>query len=233
MAAIIDDCPHCSGEKIGFTFVAECRLQPEIPIRFMVLYKCNKCQGGFVVIYLQKIRSAAYKSPAAATTDPTDVGFTVAEKYPARMPTRVPAHVPDPLGRFFQQAHDGFRRGDHDASGAMSRKVVDVSTQKLLGEDSKKYGNIAGRIDALAYAGKLTAELKDWAHQVRLGGNEAAHDQEPYSKEEAEELLDFAELYLTYVYTLPARLKERRERADAEKAAKAAATGATGSFSHP
>ena len=81
--------------------------------------------------------------------------------------------------------------------GAMSRKVVDVSTQKLLAESSKKYGNIRDRIDALEAKGALTTDLKDWAHQVRLGGNEAAHDESPDSKAEAEELLDFAELYLT------------------------------------
>ncbi len=48
---------------------------------------------------------------------------------------------------------------------------------------------------------------------MRLGGNEAAHDEDPYTQEEAEELLSFAELYLTYVYSLPGRLKARREKA--------------------
>ncbi len=113
------------------------------------------------------------------------------------------------------------KRGDPDASGAMSRKVVDASTQQLLGEESKKYNNIQGRIDALAAANKLTPDLRDWAHQVRLGGNDAAHDLDPFTQEEADELLSFAELYLTYVYSLPARLKERRERAEKEKAAAA------------
>jgi hypothetical protein len=66
--------------------------------------------------------------------------------------------------------------------------------------------------------------LKDWAHQVRLGGADAAHDADPFTSAEAEELLDFAELYLTYVYTLPGRLKERRERAAKGKATTAASS---------
>lgn len=69
----------------------------------------------------------------------------------------------------------------------------------------------------------LTPDLQEWAHQVRLGGNDAAHDEEPFTKEEAEELLDFTELYLTYVYTLPGRLAERKARAVAAKAATPAA----------
>jgi hypothetical protein len=219
MPAIIADCPHCGGEKIGFTFVAESSLAPARMSHFMVCFKCNKCQGGLIVVYAHAANYGV-STPGGAPTDPSDVGFKLVEQYPTKGPTRIPTHVPGPLGRFFQQAHDGLRRGDHDASGAMSRKVIDVSTQKLLGDEAKKYGNIRDRIDALAAKGALTADLKDWAHEVRLGGNEAAHDEEPYSKEEAEELLDFAELYLTYVYTLPGRLNERRERAAAEKAAK-------------
>jgi hypothetical protein len=101
----------------------------------------------------------------------------------------------------------------------MSRKVVDVSSQQLLGQDSKKYGNIRDRIDALAERKLLTPDLQDWAHQVRLGGNDAAHDEDPYTIEEASELLGFAELYLTYVYTLPGRLKTRKEAAAAAKKA--------------
>ena len=105
----------------------------------------------------------------------------------------------------------------------MSRKVVDVSTQQLssatFGEEAKKYKTIFARIEALATKYVLTPDLKDWAHQVRLGGADAAHDSDPFTSIEAKELLDFVELYLTYVYTLPGRLKERRERADKEKAA--------------
>jgi hypothetical protein len=103
----------------------------------------------------------------------------------------------------------------------MSRKVVDVSTQQLLGAESNKYGTIQRRIDALAGAGRLTSDLRDWAHEVRIAGNDAAHDIAPFTPEEADELLGFTDLYLTYVYSLPGRLKERRERAAAEKTAKA------------
>jgi hypothetical protein len=57
------------------------------------------------------------------------------------------------LERYFKQAANALKRGDWDASGAMSRKVVDVSTQQKLGEDSKKYSSIKQRIDALADKG--------------------------------------------------------------------------------
>lgn len=220
MASIIAGCPHCGGEKLGFTSVGEYQIAtPEHSTRFETFFRCNNCQRGLIVNYLQR-GANQYLSPAACPADPAQFGFFPVVMYPSKEPAKVPGHTPEPLGRYFQQAFDGCQRGDNDASGAMSRKVIDVSTKMLLGEEFKKYGNIRDRIDALATKGALTSDLKNWAHEIRLGGNEAAHDEEPYSKEEAEELLDFAELYLTYVYTLPGRLKERRERAAAEKAAK-------------
>jgi len=205
---------------MGFTAVGEYKIAAP-GAQFLTFFRCHKCQEGLVVHYVMTINHG-HGSPSSCPADPGDLGFQTLDMYPKKTPVRIPSHAPDPLGRYFQQAFDSCRRGDHDASGAMSRKVVDVSTQKLLGEEAKKFGNIRDRIDALASKGALTSDLKDWAHQVRLGGNDAAHDEDPYSKEEAEELLDVAELYLTYVYTLPGRLKERRDRAAAEKAGKKA-----------
>ena len=91
----------------------------------------------------------------------------------------------------------------------MSRKIVDVSTKQLLGDEAKKYSNIQSRIDAQHQKGKLTPDLKEWAHQIRLDGNDASHD-EDFSEEDAKRLLEFAELYLIYVYTLPGRIKAVR-----------------------
>jgi hypothetical protein len=71
---------------------------------------------------------------------------------------------------------------------------------------------------------------------VRLGGNDAAHDEDPYTNEEASELLSFVELYLTYVYSLPGRLKARREAAEKgkqEDKAKAQAAKPTRSTDSP
>lgn len=184
----------------------------------MVLYKCNKCQGGLVVEYTFQINHG-YQSPSACNVNPNTVGFGVVKVYPGKMPPCTPPFTPEPLSKFFKRAVDALQGGSPDASGAMSRKVVDVSTQKLLGEDAKKFGTIQKRIDELASRNLLTPDLKEWAHVVRLEGNDASHDEDPYTPEEADELLSFVDLYLTYVYAMPGRLKLRRENAEKEKAA--------------
>jgi hypothetical protein len=158
--------------------------------------------------------------PTQCSTDPRQSNFILIGSYPEALPSKCPDHTPDNLKRVFLQAANALKRGDPDASGTMSRKVIDASTQSLLGDEAKKYPSIYSRIEALAARGALTPDLKEWAHQVRLGRADAAHDLDPFSQEEADELLDFAELYLTYVYSIPGRLEERRARAAAETAAK-------------
>ncbi len=93
----------------------------------------------------------------------------------------------------------------------MSRKTVDVATKELMKDEAAKIKDLAPRIDALARAGRLTEDLRAWAHQIRLDGNDAVHG-DSFTKEQAEELLDFTELFLTYVYTLPARLAARKKQ---------------------
>jgi hypothetical protein len=202
---------------MGFTFVGETSLSPARSKDWMVLFKCNNCQGGVVAEYT-KIVGYGVGTPGGCNADPSKLGFALVRLYPGTMPPIMPAFTPPPLDRYYQQAVDALRSGNPDASGAMSRKVVDVSTQKLLAADAKKFNTIKQRIDALAERNALTPELKDWAHVVRLEGNDASHDEDPYTHEEADELLSFVEVYLTYVYMLPGKLAARREQATKEKA---------------
>ncbi|UXY49872.1 DUF4145 domain-containing protein [Stenotrophomonas maltophilia] len=78
--------------------------------------------------------------------------------------------------------------------------------------------NLAPRIDALHKAGKLTDDLKEWAHLIRLDGNHGAHDDDELSEEEIAQLASFTELFLTYTFTLPAQVAARKAAA-AEAAA--------------
>jgi hypothetical protein len=176
-----------------------------------------------VVAFFESANNAPYNSPQNCPTDPVKLGWKLTNSYPKPEPSRCPSHTPSDLKEIFLEAAEAFKRGLPNASGTMSRKVLDVSTQQLcdttFGEDAKKYTKTFGRIEALAAKHVLTPALKDWAHQLRLGGNDASHDSESFTPSEAEELLNFAELYLTYVYTLPGRLEERRKRAEKEKAA--------------
>ncbi len=89
----------------------------------------------------------------------------------------------------------------------MLRKSIDVALKHV---DPDLKGNLVTRINRASESGKLTPELAKWAHHVRLEGNDAAHDEDPFTAEEAGALHKFTELVLMYLFTLPGMLKERR-----------------------
>lgn len=179
-------------------------------MRFRVVMVCQACEEVIVGLFERTLGADVLSgSPAECPANPTDYGFSLTDTYPKPALVRAPEYINDQLKSYYMQAVENVKRR-WDASGAMSRKVVDVSVKQLLKDEATKYRTMNDRIDALAKRGRLTEDLRTWAHEVRLGGNDAAHDEDPFTKEEAAELLDFVELYLTYVYTLPGRLAARR-----------------------
>ena len=121
----------------------------------------------------------------------------------------IPKHVPDKIGNLYRQALDCEVRENWDACGAVCRKVVDVVTVNLGALRSKK---LVDRIDDLEVTRTLTPALKEWAHVIRLDGNDATHDPDPFEQDEAHQIRSFTEIFLRYVYELPGMLSERKTK---------------------
>lgn len=126
--------------------------------------------------------------------------------YPPPTTPDAPDHLPPNVKEFFLEAAANVKTGPN-AAGAMLRKSIDVALKHM---DPALTGKMIARIDKAAKSGKLTPELAKWAHHVRLEGNDAVHDDDPFTAEEAEALFEFTELVLMYLFTLPGMLKERR-----------------------
>lgn len=209
-------CPYCAAENVGFHIIAE-QERPSLAetnsgrfILWDVMATCTTCEWSVIAIYSHIAPGARRKNtPQLCPSDPENWGFKLMDIFPHPPPSRTPDHLPDRLTDIFLQAENALKRGYWDASGAMSRKTLDVATKLLMKDAERQVGNLGPRIDALAAQGKLTKDLGQWAHHVRLEGNAAAHDEAPFTKDEAEELLDFTELFLTYVFSLPGRMKDK------------------------
>ena len=94
-----------------------------------------------------------------------------------------------------------------DAAGAMFRKTLETG---LKHEFPKIQGTLFERIQEAAKQHHLTPDLANWAHQIRLDGNDAAHEEEPFSQDDAERLSVFTDMVLRYLFTLPGMLKQAR-----------------------
>lgn len=134
--------------------------------------------------------------------------FNTEPKPPAAL---APEATQEEAARLYIQALKVFRQGHFDACAPTFRRALEVALKDLAPE----IGNgvpLIKRIEALPPAKGLTPAMKAWAHEVRLIGNEGAHGDGPVSKEDAQDIQAFTELFLTYAYTLPARLAARKRR---------------------
>ena len=128
--------------------------------------------------------------------------------YPS--PPKPPENLPEVVELYFEQGVDSLFQ-NYDAAGAMFRTTLETALKIKF--PKTKATDLKNRINEAVDQGNLTPDLAAWAHEIRLGGNDAVHDK-PLSEEEAQDLRDFTELVLLYLFTLPeklARAKARRE----------------------
>jgi hypothetical protein len=75
-------------------------------------------------------------------------------------------------------------------------------------------GRLIDQIDDLFEVGKITESLKDFAHEVRLTGNDGAHPDKDglvnVTEADSSAIIEFTREYLHHVYVMPAKLKARK-----------------------
>lgn len=198
-------CPHCLTENSAIELVDSVDNVNDRNLVTTFGY-CRTCYKGVCFEFFRKQRTGSRPE----TSDDLEENYTKIQTYPRPDKTECPSYCENNVELYYLQAAGCMRRGLYDAAGMMFRKVLDVST-KIIGADPKK--KLKNRIDDLKLNNRITPELAEWAHQIRIDGNEAAHEDEPFTKESAEALYGFTELFLTYIFTLPGMLAARKAAA--------------------
>lgn len=118
--------------------------------------------------------------------------------------------IPVPARTYLEQAMSTLHAPD--ASAVMSGAAVDAML-KLLGYEK---GSVYARIDQAMNDHKITQNMGEWAHSVRLGANRPRHadlDSPHVSAEEATQSLEFAEALTFFLFVLTKRIERGREAA--------------------
>lgn len=139
------------------------------------------------------------------------LGIQVVERWPKPILIEAPTHTPENIQRFYIQGLKALSREDFDAAGIMFRKSLDISVKYLHPEGK---GNLKQRINSIPPEAGITQAMKDWAHIIRDDGNDAAHEAEPFTERQAEAMKAFTETFLTYAFSLPTMVKERRSETE-------------------
>jgi hypothetical protein len=169
-----------------------------------MLMQCGVC-GDCVVAKFASPSIGHFQAWVQGRAQMTENAVLV-ETFPKSVEIVAPDHTPGNVSRFYLQGMDNIAR-NFDAAGTMFRKSLDAAL-KHLNPDGK--GSLAKRIDDLPVETGVTPAMKQWAHGIRQLGNDAAHEEDPFTAAEAKSLQAFTELFLTYVFTLPGMLAARR-----------------------
>ena len=136
-----------------------------------------------------------------------------------------PEFVPDDIGAAFDEGAKCLSVGCHNASAAMFRLAVDLTTRRLLpaednnGLNSKIRRSLGLRLEWLFKNQILPESLQDLSNCIKDDGNDGAHDGN-LQQADAEDLKDFTKVLLERIFTEPARIEEARRRRAERHAAK-------------
>jgi hypothetical protein len=124
--------------------------------------------------------------------------------------SKAPEGCPDEVRVNFEEALLCWNAGAFRAAVLMARSAL----QACMRDKSATGNDLKSEIRNLAKSGVLTTSLADWADEVRVGGNLAAHPK-PGSQtepEDADELIPLARSIFEFVYTMPFQIQQRRNR---------------------
>jgi uncharacterized protein DUF4145 len=201
-------CPHCLTGRIGFAPRGSALVKPGRR-EHIIFLQCEGCGEGVIAEVLAEQHS---QQPTMWMQGATDTPGRILKVYPELTALQAPADTPDQICNAFLSGLDNlYRTNGANASAMMFRRAIELAAKRLNPDGT---GNLRKRIADLP-DNYVTPTMKDWADHIRLEGNDAAHEEGEYSEDDAKALHTFAEMFLTYAFTLPKMLE--RAKAEAEK----------------
>jgi hypothetical protein len=170
-------------------------------------YVCGYC-GNRVAssVGWTEARARAVIAVCPHCTGPTISGALGAGGAPRTIPGVRPGedveHVPERVVGLYNEARDCYAAGAYTSSVLAARKLL---MNIAVEQGAPEGGTFASYVDHLAGAGYVPPNGKVWVDQIRTIGNEATHEIDVKTSDEAERLLAFLEMLLKFIYEFPAK----------------------------
>ena len=142
-----------------------------------------------------------------------------ADIYPSPL-SKVPSYMPEIPRDAFLDAEFNFRSKKWKTSSQLYLQCLEMSCiiianggdEGLALSDSMRKIPLTQRINELHKSGKITEDMKVWAHQMRVIGQYDKHAYVRADENDAKELRSYCDLFMRYAFTMPGMLAERRAR---------------------
>jgi len=203
---MIDTCPHC-GAKVHIEKLWSAHHSFDGgDVEFYVIFRCKPCKKLLLKTFVFK--QNRYISKTNLKLGGWD------EKYPVALDTELSKidleYIPEEVFADYKEALKCKSIGANRASCAMFRRALQSALVEL---GANKDEDLIDQIDKLT---NLPADIKDWAHQIRIFGNWGAHPEKDKLKEvdteEVAEAHDFISKFFVYMFIMPRKVKESRKR---------------------
>jgi hypothetical protein len=205
-------CPHCRNTSYFKPITPAYTEQNQSWVTICNAVQCEACKKFALVV---GIRNQSHGN----------VGFTLRAFYPLGRPNdEADPAVPKEIAEDYREALRCKWIEAYKATVTMCRRSIQTS---CLAQGADKKKKLVGQIDELAAKGLITEPLRQFAHEVRLEGNDGAHPDpdglENVVQKDADDIIEFTREYLHHVYVMPAKLAARKGVVSPTGAAPAAA----------
>jgi hypothetical protein len=174
-----------------------------------LLAVCNICNLGMAI--LSRSLTGSHSDLQRNTVLYPGPGHRILSIWPDKSKNG-PEGVPSNIENFYLQGLANLKARRWDAAGAMFRKTLDVGTKIIA--PTYKGDPLFSRINKLVGDGTLTQAMGDWSHEIRMDGNDAVHDENPETEEDANASQHFTEAFLTYAFALPKLVEDNKAKSD-------------------
>lgn len=207
MAFFVRDCVRCGVKKVQHFVVGNNRIRYR---HWEVAGACAHCSS--ISIYdwispndnigINSYENSLEQSDATLAEMPIRIATTAME---------LSEHIPERIAGLFREANECRQMTWYEAAGSMYRKTLDVATKYIYSHDprlvdKKPADALRVRIKSLGEMKILDNDIVELADIVALDGNDATHDIDPYTREEAEALEDLTLDLLERLFVRPARI---------------------------
>ena len=190
-------CPHCGVNSLLKPVATHKEYFPQDGSNVVVsAAQCEACKSFALVIG---------KQPSAKRPS------LLVSVYPLGRPRdAVDLSVPKVIAEDFAEALRCEWIKAYKACVVMCRRAIQSSAIALGAAGDK----LINQIDSLFSQGTITKSLKDFAHEIRLTGNDGAHPDKDglgdVTEGDASAIIEFTREYLHHVYVMPAKLAARK-----------------------
>jgi hypothetical protein len=226
MGELVTDCPRCGATKITFDVKSQHYIYREYDWQnwYEVFGICRHCERSTVfVLSLKRPEMARYvESNGLVKAGDSVNNYMNVEGFinlKSTVKAKPPEHVPKNIAAAFGEGATCLAVECYNAAGTMFRLCIDLATLPLLPEKDENglngriRRNLGLRLPWLFDKSLLPSALRELSSCVKEDGNDGAHAG-TLTKEDAEDLLEFAYAFLERIYTEPERLRLAKERRD-------------------